>query len=74
MQAYAVVLAKVSDTQNILLFRVSDLTMPGDPRSWQVEIRDIIRPEVPRQGGNRFEQELCGFRRRLHPGAQVETV
>ena len=53
---------------------VSDLPMPDDCCGWHVGIRNIVRPEfVPREGGNGFEQEQCGFRRRLHTGAQVET-
>jgi hypothetical protein len=53
---------------------VSDLPMSGDSRCWHAEIRNIVRPElVPRERGNGLEQELCGFRRRLHTGAQVET-
>ena len=53
---------------------VSDLPMPGDSCGWHVEIGDIVRPEfVPREGGDGFEQELCGFRGRLHTGPQVET-
>ena len=53
---------------------VSDLPVSGDSRGWQVEIGNIVRPEfVPREGGNGFEQKLCGLRCRLHPGAQVET-
>ena len=52
---------------------VSDLPMPDDSRGRHVEIRNIVGPEfVPREGGNGFEQKLCGFRRRLHTGAQVE--
>jgi len=48
--------------------------MPDDSCGWQVEIGNLVRPEfVPREGENGFEQQLPGFRRRLHTGAQVET-
>ena len=53
---------------------VRDLPMPDDSRGWQVEIRNIVRPEfVSGEGGNGFEQKLRGFRRRVHTGAQVEA-